>query len=173
MCAIQLPIYQEGLADSVLAPLMTHLHTSHNHSPLPILHLYLSGVFDRYPNLRLILAHPCLLPSLLPRIDTILALIPTADKPKRSFLHVWQQNFYFTTADVLDMSTMRTLLEQIPIDRVLYASNYPLEGRSKDLMEELKESGFLTKEEWDRLARGNAEFVFGLKKDVPVIKSKP
>jgi predicted TIM-barrel fold metal-dependent hydrolase len=92
----------------------------------------------------------------------ILSHIPTADKPKRDFLDVWQHNFYLTTADVLDMSSMRTLLEQIPIDRVLYASNYPLEERGKELMEELKESGFLTKEEWERLAWGNAELLFGL-----------
>lgn len=95
----------------------------------------------------------------------MLAHIPPADKPKRSFLDVWQHNFYLTTSDVLDISTMRTLLEQTPIDRVLYASNYPLEDhRGKELMEELRESGFLTTEEWDRVAHGNAELLFGLKK---------
>lgn len=62
------------------------------------------------------------------------------------------------------MSTMRTFLEQIPIDRVLYTSNYPLEERGKELMVELKDSGFLTTEEYDRIAFGNAELLFGLKK---------
>lgn len=165
-------MYQVDLPDNVLAPLTTHLHTSHNHSPLPIVHLYLSRTFDRNPNLRLILAHPCLLPSLFPRIETILALIPAADKPRRSFLDVWQNNFYLTTADVLDISTMRTLLEQIPIDRILYASNYPLEERSKELMEELRESGFLTKPEWERMAWGNAEFLFGFKREVVTSKGR-
>jgi predicted TIM-barrel fold metal-dependent hydrolase len=159
---VQLPVYQAELADSVLAPLVTHLHTSHNHTPLPIIHLYLSSVFDRHPNLRLVLANPCLLPSILPRIETILAHIPPSNKPKRGFLDVWQNNFFFTTADVLDMSTMRTLLEQIPIDRVLYASNYPLEERGRELMDELKESGFLSKDEWERVAWRNALSLFGL-----------
>jgi predicted TIM-barrel fold metal-dependent hydrolase len=98
--------------------------------------------------------------------------IPIADKPKRSFLDVWQHNFYLTTADVLDMSTMRTLLEQIPMDRVLYASNYPLEERSKELMAELKQSGFLAKDEWERLAWLNAESLFGLKSSVGKGKQK-
>jgi predicted TIM-barrel fold metal-dependent hydrolase len=160
---VQLPVYQGDLADSILAPLVTYLHTSHNHTPLPIIHLYLSSVFDRHPNLRLVLANPCLLPSILPRIETLLARIPPSNKPKRGFLDVWQNNFFFTTADVLDMSTMRTLLEQIPIDRVLYASNYPLEERGRELMDELKESGFLTKEEWERVAWRNAQSLFGLK----------
>lgn len=127
-----------------------------------ILRLYLSGIFDRYPNLRLVIAHPSLLPSLLPRIDNILDSISTADKPKRSFLDVWQHNFYLTTADILDLSSMRTLLEQIPMDRVLYASNYPLEERGRELMMELKESEFLTEEEWERLAWRNAEQLFKL-----------
>lgn len=133
---------------------------------MPILKLYLAGIFDRHPSLRLIISHPGILPPLLPRIDTMLVHIPTADRPKRNFLEVWQHNFYFTTADVLDISTMRTLLEQIPIDRVLYASNYPLEERGKELMEELKDSEFLTQDEWERVAWRNAELLFGFKKGV-------
>lgn len=57
---------------------------------------------------------------------------------------------------------MRCLLEQSPLDRVLYASNYPLEERSRDLMEGLKESGFLEDEEWESVAWRNAETLFGL-----------
>jgi predicted TIM-barrel fold metal-dependent hydrolase len=160
----QLATYQTDLSDAVVAPLATHLHTAHNHSPLPILQLYLSNVFDRHSNVRLVLGHPHTLPGLLVRINTMLSQIPSADRPKRTFLDVWQNNFYVTTADVLDMSSMRTLLEQIPVDRVLYASNYPLEERGKELLVELKESGFLTKEDWERVAWGNAEFLFGLGK---------
>jgi predicted TIM-barrel fold metal-dependent hydrolase len=169
---LKLPAYQGSLADTILAPLSTHLHTLHNASPLPLLHLYLSRTFDLNPTVRLILANPGCLPALLPRIETILASIPPADKPKRTFLDVWQNNIYLTTADLLDMSTMRTLLEEIPIDRVLYASNYPLEERGRGLMEELKESGFLTDDEWERVAWRNAEFVFGFKKDTAMIDGK-
>lgn len=159
----QLPAFQSSLPDSVLSPIATHLHTSHNHSPLSLLHLYLTGVFDRHTNIRLILPHPGLIPSLTPRIEAVLSKIPTADKPKRGYLDVWQQNIFVTTADVLDMSTMRTLLEQIPIDRVLYSSNYPLEEKGRELMQELRESEFLTKEEWEGVAWGNAEMLFGLR----------
>lgn len=70
------------------------------------------------------------------------------------------------------MSTMRTLLEQIPIDRILYASNYPIEERGKELMEELRESGFLAKEEWEKLAWGNAELLFGFKSGIGKGKDK-
>jgi predicted TIM-barrel fold metal-dependent hydrolase len=106
-------------------------------------------VFDRYPNLRLVLAHPGALPSLVPRIEAMLSSIPAGDKPKRSFLDVWQHNIYLTTADAQDMAALRALLEQIPVDRVLYASNYPLEERGRELMEELRLSEFLTRPEWE------------------------
>jgi predicted TIM-barrel fold metal-dependent hydrolase len=61
------------------------------------------------------------------------------------------------------MSSLRALLEQIPMDRVLYASNYPFEERGKQLIEELRDSGFLTQVEWERVAWGNAETLFNLK----------
>lgn len=57
---------------------------------------------------------------------------------------------------------MRTLLEQIPIDRVLYASNYPVEERGKSVLEGLR-GEFLTEEEFERVGWGNAERLFGLK----------
>lgn len=159
---MQIAEYTEDLPNTVIAPLVTHLHNTHAASPMMMLRLYLSGVFDRYPNLRLVIAHPGLLPSLLPRIETVLNNVPSADKPKRSFLDVWQHNLYLSTADILDLSSMRALLEQIPMDRVLYASNYPLEERGKETLSELKESGFLTDEEWERLTWRNAEKLFKL-----------
>lgn len=154
-------MYQTGFTDSAIAPVATHLHTAHNHTPLHLIFLYLNSVFDRHSKLKIVLAHPDLLPSLLPRIENILSSIPVTQRPKRNFLDVWQNNIYITTADVLDMSSMRTFLEQIPIDRVLYASNYPFEERDKDLMEELRASNFLTPEEYERLAYKNAEVLFG------------
>jgi len=76
---------------------------------------------------------------------------------------VWQHNFYVTTEDVLDMASMKALLEQIPMDRVMYGANYPFEERGKVLMAELKESGVVGKKEWEGIASGNAEALFGLK----------
>jgi predicted TIM-barrel fold metal-dependent hydrolase len=160
---VQISEYQHAFPVSVYSPLLTHIYTAQASSPLPLLHLYLSCVFDRHPALRLILAHPGALPSLIPRIEMLLSTIPVADKPKRSFLDVWQHNIYLTTADAQDMSSLRALLERIPVDRVLYASNYPFEERGRELMEELRDSGFLTQVEWDRVAWANAETVFNLK----------
>ncbi|CAE7010732.1 hypothetical protein P3342_003279 [Pyrenophora teres f. teres] len=161
--AFEIVDYQHHLPYSALGPILTQLHTSHTSSPLPLVRLYLSSVFDHYPSLRLVLAHPGSLPSLVPRIESLINSIPATDKPKRSFLDVWQHNIYLTTADAQDMSSLRALLEQIPVDRVLYASNYPFEERGNELMNELRESEFLTNIEWERVAWVNAETLFNLK----------
>jgi predicted TIM-barrel fold metal-dependent hydrolase len=136
----------------------------HSSSPVPILQLYAAGVFDRHPNLRLITSRSGLtIASLLPRIESLSTSLPPALRPRRSFLDVWQHNFYVTTEDVLDMASMKALLEQIPMDRVMYGANYPFEERGKALMAELKESGVVGREEWQGIASGNAEALFGLR----------
>ncbi|KAF2706605.1 hypothetical protein K504DRAFT_384772 [Pleomassaria siparia CBS 279.74] len=159
----KIPEFAGAYPESLIGPLLTNFHAHHTTSPLLILRLYLSGVFDRHPNLHLILSQSGhSIPSLLPRILALdSSLLPP--KPVRSFLDVWQHNFYVTTADVLDLQSMRLLLEQIPLDRVLFATGYPWEERGRELMKDLRESSIVSKEEWERIAFGNAEWLFGVK----------
>lgn len=93
----------------------------------------------------------------------MLSTLPAMNKPKRGFLNVWQSNLYATTEDLLDVASLRALLERMPIDHVLYASNYPFEERGRGMMNELKESGVVGAEEWERIARGNAVDLFSLR----------
>jgi predicted TIM-barrel fold metal-dependent hydrolase len=162
---VQISEYASAYPDPLLGALVTNFHAHHSTSPFLILHLYLSGVFDRHPSFHFILSQSGhSIPSLLPRIQALNSTIhPPILKPSRSFLDVWQHNFYITTADVLDLQSMRLLLEQIPMDRVLFAGGYPWEERGSTLMRELRESGIVSMDEWERIARGNAEWLFGLK----------
>jgi predicted TIM-barrel fold metal-dependent hydrolase len=131
---------------------------------MPILQLYAAGVFDRHPNLRLVIARMGLsVASLIPRIEVLFAPLSPSQKPTRSFLDVWHHNFYVTTEDCFDVACMRALLERTPLDRVMYGANHPFEDKGKTLMMELKESGMLREEEWTKLASGNAERLFKLK----------
>jgi predicted TIM-barrel fold metal-dependent hydrolase len=146
---VQISEYAGAYPDPLLGSLVTNFHAHHSTSPFLILHLYLSGVFDRHPSLHIILSQSGhSIPSLLPRIQALdSTLYPPTLKPIRSFLDVWQHNFYITTADVLDLQSMRLLLEQISINRVLFAGGYPWEERGRTLMFELRESGIVTREE--------------------------
>lgn len=164
---IQISNYAGACPDTLVGPLLTNFHAHHSTSPFPILRLYLAGVFDRHPNLHLILSQSGhSIPSLLPRILAFDSTsLPPNTRPVRSFLDVWQHNFYISTADVLDLQSMRLLLEQIPMDRVLFAGGYPwAEGAAAAaLMKEVRESGIVSREEWERIAWGNAEWLFGLR----------
>jgi predicted TIM-barrel fold metal-dependent hydrolase len=148
----------------VNAALLSLFYAVHTASPLFLLRLYLSGVFDRYPKLRLLVSqngHSLL--GLRPRVEQLLGSIPVAQRPVRKFIDVWQHNIFISAADVLDVAGMRALLEQIPIDRVLFAGNYPWEDKGVDLMNELRDGGILEGEEWEKVAWKNAEALFGLK----------
>lgn len=152
------------ISPDIDAALLSHFHAIHTASPLLLLRLYLSGAFDRYPQLKLLISqngHG--LPGLRPRVEQFLAPLPAAKRPVRRFIDVWQHNIYISTADVLDVAGMRALLEQIPVDRVLFGGNYPWEDRSAALMNELRDSGVLEGEEWDKVAFKNAQALFGLK----------
>ncbi|KAF2120948.1 hypothetical protein BDV96DRAFT_469700, partial [Lophiotrema nucula] len=160
----QLPDFAGSAPQSVIFPLITAFHAHHTVSPYQFLHLYASKLFDRFPHIRFLISqfgHS--VPPLISRIEPIVNSWPESARPKRKFLEVWQQNIYISTADVLDLASMRALTEQIPVDRILYASNYPFEENSKVLMGELKESGIVGKEEWEGIAWKNAEKLFGLK----------
>lgn len=63
----------------------------------------------------------------------------------------------------MDNSSMKSLLEHMPVDRVLYGTNYPFEDKGRAVMTEMKDAGVLGKEGWEKVAWGNAERLFGLK----------
>lgn len=140
------------------------MHSALAASPLPLVQMYAAGVFDRHPDLRVMLSRAGLsIATLLPRLEAAFSTLPLASRPRRGFLDVWQHNVYVRTEDVLDVASMRALLDKVPMDRVLFAANYPFDDGARAAMEELKDSGGVGREEWARIAAGNAEALFGLR----------
>lgn len=128
------------------------------------LRLMLSGLFDQYPGIQIILGH-CAesLPFLIHRIDTRLEIgVPGADGPyNRTMQYYLQNNFYATMAGVRRLSTVRDTIEEMGEDRVMWSVDYPYESNEDaadwfDLVEGL---GTVTKE---KLAWRNAERIFNL-----------
>jgi 2,3-dihydroxybenzoate decarboxylase len=99
----------------------TSLHT---------LRLILSGLFDRFPRLQIILGHLGEgLPFLLPRVEHRLRHM-TAEvrgkqqKPVTSYL---RENFYITTAGHFRTQAFIDTMHEVGSDRVLYSVDYPYE----------------------------------------------
>jgi predicted TIM-barrel fold metal-dependent hydrolase len=94
------------------------------------LRLMLSGLFDRFPRLQIILGHMGEgLPFLLPRVESRLRHM-SADvrgkqqKPVTSYL---RENFYVTTAGHFRSQPLLDTLLEIGADRLLFSVDYPYE----------------------------------------------
>lgn len=126
--------------------------------------LILSGLFDHYPNLTIILGHLGEgLPFTLPRVEHRLRhqRPETHGKHKKSPTEYLRKNFYLTTSGVFRTQALIDTLLEVGSDRILFSVDYPYES-----MEEIS-SWFDTCpiSENDRIKIGseNATKLFNLK----------
>ena len=86
--------------------------------------LLLSGLFDAYPRLKIVLGHLGeTLPFLMWRIDQALAR-PGA-KTKLSFRDVFCEHFYITTSGNFSNPALLCCVQELGIDRILFAIDWP------------------------------------------------
>jgi predicted TIM-barrel fold metal-dependent hydrolase len=137
------------------------------------LRLYLSGLFDKFPTLNVILGHMGeMLPFQLDRVSRLINLLPESDRPKRGLKSVWQENVWVTTSSMFSLAPMACLLRTYEglgegEGRVMFSVDYPF-GKDKDgeeFMRELNGSGLVGEEEWEGIAYRNAERLLGVKVD--------
>jgi 2,3-dihydroxybenzoate decarboxylase len=90
-----------------------------------------SGLFDRHPNLAIILGHLGEgLPYSLWRIDNRNAWTKTPHNyaAKRTVTDYFRENFYLTTSGNFHTPTMISAIQEIGADRVLFSTDYPFEA---------------------------------------------
>lgn len=84
--------------------------------------LILSGVFDRHPDLRLILGHLGEgIPFLMDRIDEALA----RDTPMTNFREVFTHHFTVTTSGFFSDAALRCTIDQMGLDAVMFSIDAP------------------------------------------------
>jgi 2,3-dihydroxybenzoate decarboxylase len=89
--------------------------------------LILSGLFDRFPGLTIILGHLGeLLPFALPRMAQRLRYIGVPIK--RTVVDYFRDNFYVTTSGNYHTPSLIAAMMEIGSDRILYATDYPYES---------------------------------------------
>ena len=96
------------------------------HSELGIhaLRLILAGVFDRLPNLQIIIGHMGeMLPFMLARINN--TLTPAAKHLQRTVPEYFLQNFSITTSGFFTEPPLLLALQVIGADRIIFAVDYP------------------------------------------------
>ncbi|KAK5121083.1 hypothetical protein LTR85_005567 [Meristemomyces frigidus] len=129
----------------------------HNEVALHTLRLYASCKFDKFPKLKIIIGHfGEMVPFMLERIAKL--SVRWGDQ-HRKWKQVWDENIWITTSGVWSLNPMRTILANTKIDHILYSVDYPFEQNENGLkwMDELEESGLVTKEQLDMIAYKNSE----------------
>jgi len=128
----------------------------HAETGLHALRLMVSGLFDRFPNLKIILGHMGEnLPFSIVRADKVLG--GAALKLQRTPLEVFQQNFWVTTSGYFSLPPLMCARELLGSDRIMLSIDYPFSDMENGprLLSELGER--LPLAEVEAIACGNAE----------------
>lgn len=121
---------------------------------LHLIRLYASGLFLRYPKLKIIIGHDGeALPMMIDRVDD------NRLRTDQKFSDVWDRNIWVTTAGFLHLRTFEMLLKVTKVERVMFSVDYPLVNITDGwkFVEELARSRILSDKEMDMFAYKNAE----------------
>lgn len=125
------------------------------------LRLMVSGLFDEYPKLKIILGH--LGEGLtfgIWRVDHRISRLGVTPRAKLPMSYYLRENFYITTSGTFRTQALTNVILKVGTDRILYSVDYPYE----DVVEAKEWFDHAAISESDRLkiARTNAEKLFHL-----------
>ncbi|MCY1271715.1 Amidohydrolase [compost metagenome] len=125
-----------------------------------VMRLIFAGVFDRHPNLQVIMGHwGELIPFYMERIQTFFPA--TASPMKHDFKYYMQNNIYITPSGMFNLPQLQNALETMGADRIMFSVDYPYypnEGARTFL-----ENAPISQQDKEKIAHKNAERLFGLK----------
>ncbi|KAF2643049.1 amidohydrolase 2 [Massarina eburnea CBS 473.64] len=126
----------------------------HSDVAIHVMRLYASGVFDRFPKVKIIIGHMGeMIPYMLQRIERVSSRWGL----KRSFKEVWDTNLWLTTSGNWALDPLACILRNTKHDRILYI-DYPF-TKSKDGLKwlvELEQSGMVNEEVLEGIRWKNA-----------------
>ncbi len=122
-----------------------------------VMRLIFAGVFDRYPNLQVIIGHwGELLPFYMDRIN---AFFPaTASPMEHDFKYYMLNNIYVTPSGMFSLPQLQYTIETMGVDRIIYSADYPY--YPNEGAREFLENAPISQEDKEKIAHGNAERLF-------------
>jgi len=131
---------------------------------LHAMRLIMSGTFDRFPNLRIVIGHMGEgLPFWLQRIDNRYRLevkIGACGRLERLPSEYFLDNFVITTSGVTSMPALRLSLDEVGVERILFAADFPYEDDAEAVR--FMDGANITEEERKKIYETNACRVFKL-----------
>jgi gamma-resorcylate decarboxylase len=147
--------YYEG-REMLLGPSWAFTVETASHS----LRMMVSGLFDRFPDLTVIIGHMGeLLPFAVARTEQRLSHIPTV-KLDRGPQEILRENFFITTSGNFHTQSLQGAIMQVGADRILFAADYPFESTAEAA--EWFDSVPISEPDRLKIGRGNAERLLGI-----------
>lgn len=127
----------------------------HAETALHVLRLLYTGVFDRYPKLRVIIGHMGeLLPMMMARSER--AFQPgNGGANQRTLTETFHQQVHLTTSGFFTQPPLRLAIDTFGIDNLMFSVDYPFSTHEMGIAF-LKETG-LPQDQLQQLAHGNAD----------------
>ena len=126
----------------------------HVETGVQVLRLILSGLFDRLPDLQIIIGHWG---------ETVLFYLDRVDRMtepsglKRPISDYFRSNFYVTPSGIWSERYLRWTIEVMGVDRILYSTDYPYIFTGDDKPRRFLENAPLSEEDKVKIASGNWE----------------
>jgi uncharacterized protein len=143
-----------GFGDAIDMAFATHGIGWHYESGVQFLRLALAGVFDRFPDLQVLLGHWG--EVVLFYLDRADGLAMQANLP-RPFSEYVRQNAYITAGGVYSHRYLRWAVEVVGVERVLFATDYPYRPGPDGGVEHFLQTAGLDRADQERIAAGNWE----------------
>ncbi len=145
--------YYKGFSDAVSMLLYTYGFGWHLEAGIQVVRMILAGVFERFPNLKVISGHwGELMPYYLSRFDQ--ALTQDCTKLPETFSAYYKRNIWVTPSGIYDYDNMDFCIKKLGIGHLLFSADYPYipqdDGRP------FLENAPLTQDDKERFAYGNA-----------------
>ena len=146
--------YYGGLPGNLGFMLATAGWGWHVETGMHCLRLIVSGLFDRLPNLKIIIGHMGeALPYFIVRSDAFLA--KSTKHLQRPVIEYFKNHFHITTSGCFSLPPFLCMLEIVGADRILFSVDYPFSPNSIGRV--FLDSLPVAPEQLAKIAHGNAE----------------
>ena len=149
-------VYYSGFGDLIDTAFATFALGWHYEAGIQFVRLMLSGVFDKYPDLQIILGHwGEVVLFYLERLNS-LARVAKLQRPVADYI---RQNLYVTPSGMWNQSYLQRTLEIVGHERILFSTDYPYQyrpgGAGRSFLNEAalapKEKALFAHGNWERL----------------------
>ena len=130
----------------------------HYETGIQVLRMIMSGVFDRYPDLQVILGHwGEVVLFYLDRIDLMSGVASHFNHLKRPIPEYFKTNVHITPGGIYSQRYFRWTREVMGIDRIMFATDYPYQIIRDQGAQKFLNAADITEAERDAVAHGNWE----------------